>query len=214
MKQSKLVIGNKYVPHAKTAGVGDLDQSTVWQSAKKSGQNFLYFLGENSDGDLCFNDEMKDYLTGDFFSESDVKEFLVKNPHEIKYRHVYEILVNASTLQVGDIVEVTHIVPDYDLGWANIWVEEMDKSVGEQFTISEIDNRRGCMLRNEKDGSFSYSFPVHVLKFISKGPEFKQIRINDDHIAKVFSDRIEVGRQVITLAKFNELAKLVKEMSK
>jgi hypothetical protein len=88
----------------------------------------------------------------------------------------------------------------------------MTEQVGKQYVISHMTND-GVVLRLE-DGSPSFRFPVHTLKFISKSkPEFKEVRISSDYLAKVFHDRIEVGCQKITMARFNELVEAVKEMS-
>ena len=48
--------------------------------------------------------------------------------------------------------------------------------------------------------------PVVNLKLL---PEFKELKLNDNHTAKIFKDRVEVGCQTFPIKVIRELAKLV-----
>ena len=129
---------------------------------------------------------------------------------------VHEQILAELKLEVGDIVEITHKVPDRNLGWNNDWNPEMDKSVGKQGVV--IAEPKAAGVRVEIEGiaySFTgYNYPAQSIKFISKGPKFKEMKISKDYTAKVYADRIEVGCQTITMENFEKLQKLVAEIKK
>lgn len=72
MKAEDLVIGNKYVPHAKSV-CGDLESSVVWRRAKTLDQPYLYYTGVNS-GKHMFNETYNP--SGDYFLPSDVTPYV------------------------------------------------------------------------------------------------------------------------------------------
>jgi hypothetical protein len=55
---TKLVVGNKYVPHQKTAYDTGLESSGVWEQAQKNKQPYLYYLGISTEGYRRFSDRM------------------------------------------------------------------------------------------------------------------------------------------------------------
>jgi len=70
---TKLIVGNKYVPHQKTAyGIG-LESSGVWKYAQKIKQPYLYYLGTNSEGYHRFSTSMDS--SADYFNPEDVTPY-------------------------------------------------------------------------------------------------------------------------------------------
>lgn len=221
MLESKLVVGNKYTPHSKST-FGSLEDSGMWQEAKVWGQNFLYYNGKY-DGNHIFHYLDGEYETiGDSFLASDVEPYIDVQP---VYGSIYARIQAESTFEVGDLVTVTHKVPQNDLGWQNSWMHGMDIVLDKpnwHLQIKYIDKAAGITLARVDDhgnpmpdfAPLSMNYPVHVLKLVSKAPKFNEVRISEDYTAKVFSDRIEVGCQKISLSKFDELVKLVNQMRK
>jgi hypothetical protein len=70
---TKLVVGNKYVPHQKTAYGTGLESSGVWKRAQKNKQPYLYYLGTNTEGYRRFSDSMDG--AADYFNEDDVTPY-------------------------------------------------------------------------------------------------------------------------------------------
>lgn len=222
MLESKLVVGNKYTPHSKST-FGSLEESVMLQEAKKLGQKFLYYNGKYDDNHVFHYQagyQNGECANGDFFLASDVEPYMADISGSI-----YARIQAESTLEVGDLVAVTHKVPPQDLGWQNSWTSEMDMVLDKpnwHLQIKYIDKAEGVRLARVDDhgnpmpdfAPLSMSYPVHVLKLVTKAPKFKEVQISNDYTAKVFSNRIEVGCQKISLSKFDELVKLVNEMRK
>jgi hypothetical protein len=126
---------------------------------------------------------------------------------------LHEQILAKLELQEGDVVEITHKVPNGNLGWRNIWDDQMDQSIGRRGTVLRVDLEWGVSVKIE-GGWVPFFYPAQVLKFISKKPTYKTMKISKDYEAKVYADRIEVGCQTITMEDFKKLQALVKEMSK
>jgi hypothetical protein len=67
---SKLIIGERYVPHSKSI-YGSLEKAACWGHAKKEGQYFLYYTGVDANLHV-FSHKKEEEVCGDFFLESDV----------------------------------------------------------------------------------------------------------------------------------------------
>ena len=68
---------------------------------------------------------------------------------------------NACGLKVGDKVRIMREAEDHEQGWENSWVKpEMDKAVGEKFTIIDDLKENGFSLNI----ACSYRFPWFVLE--------------------------------------------------
>jgi hypothetical protein len=77
----ELIIGEKYVPHAKTAGDKPLDGSICWKKALEKGQAYLYYTGIDC-GKYCFDDTYTPgCIDGDYFNPEDVTPY-IKNSNE------------------------------------------------------------------------------------------------------------------------------------
>jgi hypothetical protein len=70
---TKLIVGNKYVPHQKTAYDTGLESSGVWKDAQKIKQPYLYYLGTTEDGYYRFSTSM--YTSADYFNPEDVTPY-------------------------------------------------------------------------------------------------------------------------------------------
>jgi len=77
MKETDLIVGNKYVPIAKTQGATNLEGSKVWRAARAKGQNYLYYVGSNMFDIEPDNTGPK--LSGEFFSPEDVVPYETYN---------------------------------------------------------------------------------------------------------------------------------------
>ena len=143
-----------------------------------------------------------------------VKKETITTKIEKTMTTIHEQILAKLKLEVGDIVEITHKVPDRNLGWGNNWSSNMDKAVGKQGKVLAEPRAAGVMVQIEGDYGFVDFFPAQSIKFISKGPKFKEMKISKDYTAKVYADRIEVGYQTITMYNFEKLQKLVAEIKK
>ena len=76
MLENELVLGGKYVPHQKTAGLNGLESSEHWPHRGGREQGFLYYTGHR-DGYYVFSSE--EYTGrcdgGDYFHPSDVTPY-------------------------------------------------------------------------------------------------------------------------------------------
>jgi hypothetical protein len=126
---------------------------------------------------------------------------------------IHAQLMKESTLKAGDVVKVTHKVPNRNLGWEVSWSTAMDEIVGQEVTVVRNGDGSGFYCKSKSQGS--WNFPVQVLEFVREGePEFLEMKISKDYDAKVYEDRIEVGCQTITMENFKKLLKLVAKISK
>jgi hypothetical protein len=125
---------------------------------------------------------------------------------------IHDQILAELKLEVGDVVEITHKVPSRNLGWYNEWNPKMDVAVGKRGKVLSEPKEHGVKI--EIDGMDEYYYPAQSIKFISKAPKFKEMKISKDYSAKVYADRIEVGCQTITMENFKKLQKLVAEVKK
>jgi hypothetical protein len=89
----------------------------------------------------------------------------------------------------------------------------MDNAIGKQGSVQRLVGNEGVTVKIEGiEMEMDYYYPAQSIKFISKGPKFKEMKISKDYTAKVYADRIEVGCQTITMVNFEKLQKLVKEI--
>ena len=83
MKKEKLVIGRKYVAHTKSA-FSSFNESSVLGQINRIGQPFIYFTGEDNEGNLCFDYRHVngDEPHGDIFLAEDVVPYKVADNKE------------------------------------------------------------------------------------------------------------------------------------
>jgi hypothetical protein len=128
---------------------------------------------------------------------------------------IQEQILESLDLKVGDIVKVTHAVPDYHLGWKAIWnAERMDRVVGKEGVVKAVGRVNGVRIDFDDEDVNGFVFPAQVLEFVSRAPEYKEMKISKDYSAKVYADKIVVGCQTISITNFKKLQKLVNEMTK
>lgn len=131
---------------------------------------------------------------------------------EVKEKSIHDILVERSTLEVGDIVIVTHEVPSHDLGWSNCWLSSsMNKAIGEECIITEAPCNSGVRLGGQGN---DYYYPLQSVQLVRKAPKRISVKISEDYNALVSEDNIKVGCQTITFTAFDELAAAVAKMRK
>jgi len=127
---------------------------------------------------------------------------------EVKEKCIHDILVERSTLEVGDIVKVTHKVPSNDLGWDNTWSKRMDGAIGKEFTVISKPDSKGVELEGY------YNYPLQSVQLVRKAPKTEKVTLTKDYDAVVSKDNIKVGCQTITFKAFDELASAVAKMRK
>jgi hypothetical protein len=80
---------------------------------------------------------------------------------------LYDMTLDILNLEVGDIVKVTHKVPDNYMGWTNSWTLIMDEAIGNEYEVKSVrENRNGIFL--SLNGRHQ-SFPPYSLEFVRKG---------------------------------------------
>jgi hypothetical protein len=128
---------------------------------------------------------------------------------------IQEQILESLDLKVGDVVKITHAVPDYHLGWVAIWnAERMDDAVGKEGVVKELRGERGVRIDFANESIIGFVFPAQTIEFVKRAPEYKEMKISRDYSAKVYADKIEVGCQTISITNFKKLQKLVDEMTK
>jgi hypothetical protein len=130
---------------------------------------------------------------------------------EGKEKSIHDILVERSTLEVGDIVIVTHKVPSNDLGWSNSWLSGMDRAIGKECEVMEAPGSDGILLGGLGEG---YSYPLQSVQFVRKASKKINVHISEDYIAEVTEKGIKINNQVVTFEDFDDLAKAVAKMRK
>jgi len=128
---------------------------------------------------------------------------------EVKEKSIHDILVERSTVEVGDIVKVTHRVPSYDLGWDSNWAKDMDNAIGKECTVISKPYRCGVRLDFRGVG---YNYPLQSVQLVRKASKTEKVTLTKDYDAVVSKDDIKVGCQTITFKAFDELAEAVAEM--
>lgn len=220
-----LVINQKYVPFQKTAGYmnrkgeDELALSAVWKTAMKQDQDYLYYIGLFETGNIhCFDYKpliVGQEVTGDFFNPADVTVYIDDCVDELEDEEtiaepttIHEQIVAELNLQIGDLVEVTHSVPSYNLGWDNSWTSAMAGAVGKRFKVTSINPQTGI----ELDGadSLGFSYPAQCLRVVKrKATEPVIVELNDELAAVVEDGVIRVYGQSISFEAVRRLYEAV-----
>jgi len=128
---------------------------------------------------------------------------------------IHDQILAELNLKPGDIVKVTHKVPEDNLGWRAGWNDSMDDYIGQETEVVEVNKEGfGVRLKSSHTSTLNWNFPAQTIEFVRRGPEYKEMQISKDYSAKVYADKIEVGCQTITIEDFKKLQKLVNEMTK
>lgn len=162
---------------------------------------------EGEEGSLPYYVDWSDGTRNNYEASDLIK---VEEVKEVE-KSIHDILVERSTLEVGDIVKVTHKVPDYDLGWDNSWTMGMDDAIGWECTVISKPSSQGVRL---DDRGEDYNYPLQSVQLVCKGPKPIHVHISDDYIAEVTKKGIKINDQMITFEDFDELAKAVAKIRK
>lgn len=85
-------------------------------------------------------------------------------------REHYTAAALKTKFRPGDRVRVLRDAKDYESGWGNSWVDQMDDAVGKTLTVSSADIGNGVAL---EDGHLDYEYPFFVLRLVRKAPKIK-----------------------------------------
>jgi hypothetical protein len=198
---TKLIVGEKYVPHSKNGSVLELETSSEWAHAKKKGQPYMYYTGLYDDEFHCFSYKMSGWPNGDFFTPEDVTEFGAKKPT------IHEMILKERGIEVGDTVRVSHRVQTHDLGWTNSWIPEyMDPFIGKEGVVTKVDPSSGVEVH-------SWNFPAHAVELVSKKRTPINIKLNSQYTAIVDPDgTVSVGCQTIPFEAVEEVWAAIQSM--
>jgi hypothetical protein len=155
------------------------------------------------------NETRNNYEASDLVN---VDGYLILEEVKVREKSIHDILVERSTLEVGDVVMVTHKVPDYDLGWECSWREGMDDTIGKECVVTEVPYSSGVRLDDKYRANYYY--PLQSVRLVHKGPKPIHVHISDDYIAEVTKKGIKINDQMITFEDFDELAAAVAKMRK
>lgn len=106
----------------------------------------------------------------------------------IPSQSTYAELQEESGLKVGDTVKVLRKCVDGELGWENVWVEGMDKAIGQVYTIREI-TKYGIKV----DLCVAYCFPYFVLE------KYKETT-KEEKIENLVNEFVERLKELLTKA--------------
>jgi hypothetical protein len=120
---------------------------------------------------------------------------------------IHQVALEALDLQPGDTVKVLFKVPSFDGGWKSSWTSEMDKMIGEVFTVADVGGNSG--IGSREDG---YYYPAHCLEVIKRAPKHTEIKLNKDYVANITADVVKVGCQTIDADTVLEVAEAIKKL--
>lgn len=136
---------------------------------------------------------------------------VVEKVESIEEENIQIELIKSLNLKKGDIVKITHKVPDKSLGWTADWIPHMDEWVGKECVVETIYNDEDCVGISlyKKDGASwdKYSFPAQCLQVIERDP-IKKVKISESYTAQIYpGEKIVVGCQTITKDIFEQIQK-------
>lgn len=205
----KFKVGDKASYRGKQGTIVELDKGSdfiykvEWSSVR---DDYDWFSGRDLD-------KVTPAPTPDMDVIEPVKKETITTKIQKTMTTIHEQILAELNLEVGNLVQITHRVPSRNLGWRNSWVPEMDKAIGREGIVQKLVDDEGVIVKIDGvEMEMDYYYPAQSIKFISKGPKFKEMKISKDYTAKVYADRIEVGCQTITMDNFEKLQKLVKEV--
>ena len=125
------------------------------------------------------------------------------------YNKLHDAIIKETSLKVGDTVKVLRKAKDYELGWRNSWSDNMDKHVGGEYEVVNVDRHTGIRLVG---GHFSY--PIHILEIVKVSIALPVFELKDGYEVKVQEDgSLVVGCQKVSndlLNKITDAANKVK----
>lgn len=106
-------------------------------------------------------------------------------------RKAYLKMVEEFPFKVGDFVTVTEKANDYENFWEEEWVTEMDKFIGKNCKIVELDEYNKGVKLYFSESDREYRFPIYLIDAISI-PKVK-LTINDEtYIIEVSENSREI----------------------
>ena len=97
------------------------------------------------------------------------------------FRSAYKALAKASKIKVGDSVTVITAAKSNQMGWNNLWVDDMDDFVGMRGTVRHADIGEGFDVvfdsGNPNTVDDSYWFPFFVLR--REKPAVKVVKLSN-----------------------------------
>ena len=134
-------------------------------------------------------------------------------------RSAYKALAKASKIKVGDSVTVIATAESEQMGWHNLWVDDMDNFVGRRGTVRHADIGDGFEIvfdsGNPSTCDESWCFPFFVLR--REKPAVKVVKLSNG-TAKVqrFDGKYKVTNVSfeLTVEDLDVLAKAVRKFQK
>lgn len=207
---TKLVVGNKYVPHQKTAYDTGLESSGVWKRAQENKQPYLYYLGISAEGYRRFSDSMDD--AADYFNEDDVTPYVEGLPEK------WTVAITKETIDNVNKLRVVEGRPAIDVGDYEYIDNEVGMLEGKRYAGDNIPGR-GCTLLTAEQFNNYFNTKTQTTVMLTQAITRKnlqtihskvcgkwQSRIEEKLKADLFSDSIEVDNGLI-LQAFEEADK-------
>ena len=134
-------------------------------------------------------------------------------------KSAYKALAKASKIKVGDTVTIIATAESNQMGWDNLWVDDMDNFVGRRGTVRHGDIGEGFDVvfdsGNPSTCDESWRFPFFVLR--REKPEVKEVKLSNG-TAKVrrFDDTYKVTNVSfdLTVEDLDVLAKAIRQFQK
>ena len=134
-------------------------------------------------------------------------------------RSAYKALAKASKIKVGDSVTIIATAESNQMGWNNLWVDDMDDFVGMRGTVCHVDIGEGFDVvfdsGNLSTCDESWRFPFFVLR--REKPAVKVVKLSNG-TAKVqrFDGKYKVTNVSfdLTVEDLDVLAKAIRQFQK
>ena len=107
---------------------------------------------------------------------------------------IHDQILKELNLQPGDKVQITHKVPDFNLGWMNSWTKAMDSYIGKTDIVASAWSG-GVELKN----CGAYHYPAQCLKVVKRKSNTPTIRIDDVRVYKSATFDVIVNGEEITV---------------
>jgi hypothetical protein len=199
---TKLIVGNKYVPHQKTAYDTGLESSGVWKRAQENKQPYLYYLGTSSEGYHRFSDSMDD--AADYFNEDDVTPYIEELPEKWTVAITKETIDNVNKLRVAEDRPAID-VGDYEYIDNEVSGLENKRYVGDnrpcaKCTLITAEQFNNYFNKTQTVMSTQSISRKNLQTIHSKVCSKWQGRIEEELKANLFADVIEVDNDLISEA--------------
>lgn len=134
--------------------------------------------------DYVVTDKYKDYY--EIENEDDtwyvpffVLEVVKSASSNIATSDDYLAFHEASGLKVGDKVKITRKASDNEIGWSNVWVDKMDRYIGDIGEIIEDDKNDGWLVDVR---GIKHDFPTFILQKIDEPAKKEEVKYVPEEI--------------------------------